>query len=380
MSTRCCAAVVASLILSASGVQAEAPGLSDPEATPETQALFANLKRVAGRPEALFGQQNPDVFGLGWSGRAGRSDVKTAVGVYPALYGYDLLMLFHGKQAPDAEGLLRRRIEEAYRRGGVITISWHMWNPATGRNFYDDAPAVRTILPDGEHHAAYLEKLDRAAAFFRSLEGPSGEAVPVLFRPFHEHTGSWFWWGQDRCSREEFVALWRLTVARLREHHGLHNLLYVYSPSFNASARAGDDTAAHMMERYPGDACVDVIGLDSYHGAERQMREAAKRGLPIVVREAECRGKIPAYTEFGVRKGLRQAWNRSYYTDLAEAIRSAPDACRIAYLMVWQNRDEKSAYWVPCRPGDPHLPDFQAFYRDPLTLFADTAPPMYDLP
>lgn len=361
------------------GVSAEVSGPSDSQATMATRALQMNLKQVAQERKVLFGQQNTDVFGLGSSGQPDRCDIKTAVGCYPAVYGYDLLMLFHSKQVPDAEARLRQRIRAAYERGGVITISWHMWNPLTGKNFHDPTPAVHTILPGGKHHQSFLSQLEQVAAFFASLKGPRGEAIPILFRPFHEHTGSWFWWGQDQCSRDEFVQLWQLTVRRLREHHGLHQLLYVYSPSFNASVRTGGDAVSHMMARYPGDAYVDVIGMDSYHADAKQMEDAVERGLSIVVQEAERRGKIPAYTEGGVRNGLSGAWNHTYYTDLANSIKSNEMAWRIAYLMVWQNRDRQSAYWVPCQNGDPNLMDFQLFHRDPLTVFADSLPPMYQM-
>ncbi len=364
------------VLVTTTGVDANESCVSDPKATKQARTLFDNLNRVASQTHFLFGQQNADVFGLGWSNEPNRCDVKTAVGAYPAVYGYDLLFL-HSKQPKEGEKLIGQRIQEAYCRGGVITVSWHMWNPLTGESFHDATPAVHTILPGGEHHTRYMEQLGQVAAFFNSLTGPDGEAIPVVFRPFHEHTGSWFWWGQDQCSRDEFIALWQFTVSRLRDYHGLHQLLYAYSPSFNASLRAGDDAATHMMARYPGDDYVDVIGMDSYHANAQQMQDAVSHGLPIVVREAERRGKIPAYTEGGVRKGLGNAWNDTYYTDLAKAISADPAAPRIAYFMVWQNRDLKSAYWVPCSADDPNLPDFKRFYVDPLTVFGDTVPSMY---
>lgn len=68
-----------------------------------------------------------------------------------------------------------------------------------------------------------------------SLRTDAGEYVPVLFRPFHEHTGNGFWWGKGNCTAEEYIALWRFTLEYLRDTKGVHNLLYVYSPDIVSS-------------------------------------------------------------------------------------------------------------------------------------------------
>lgn len=60
--------------------------------------------------------------------------------------------------------------------------------------------------------------------------------VPVLFRPWHEHTGSWFWWGEKLCTPEEYKALWHMTVDILRSD-GVDNALYAYSPAVNRKIR-----------------------------------------------------------------------------------------------------------------------------------------------
>lgn len=77
--------------------------------------------------------------------------------------------------------------------------------------------------------------------------------VPVLWRPLHEAEGGWFWWG--RAGSGVFVQLWRMLYARLVEHHGLRNLVWVYTS-------AGDCCTSHAW--YPGDHVVDVIATDAY--------------------------------------------------------------------------------------------------------------------
>lgn len=97
-----------------------------------------------------------------------------------------------------------------------------------------------------------------SGGFFAGLKAADGTLAPVLFRPFHEHTGSGFWWGEAQCTPDEYRALWRFTVEYLRDVKRVHNLLYVYSPDLYRDAE-------HYMERYPGDEWVDVLGLDAYH-------------------------------------------------------------------------------------------------------------------
>ena len=145
--------------------------------------------------------------------------MKTTCGDYSAVYGWDLVQT--GKK-PE---VFARLIAEAFARGGVQTFSWHLWNPVTGKNFYDCTPAVAAILPGGTKHDAYRAQLKTVADFFTSLKAKDGRPIPIIFRPFHVHTGSWFWWGQKHCSKDEYIALWRFTVKHLRDELGLHQAL-----------------------------------------------------------------------------------------------------------------------------------------------------------
>src|SRR5437773_12322515 len=116
--------------------QPRGPALVDPHATAETRALFVNLRRLAGKA-LLFGHQDDLAYGVQWFNEPGRSDVKETAGSYPAVYGWDVGGLERevGENL-DAVAFERQRgwIAEGYRRGGVITLSWHMRNPVTGGN------------------------------------------------------------------------------------------------------------------------------------------------------------------------------------------------------------------------------------------------------
>jgi mannan endo-1,4-beta-mannosidase len=359
--------------------------LVDPRATPETRALFTNLRALA-RDRLLFGHQDDLAYGYTWVGESGRSDVKESAGSYPAVYGWDVGDLEHDAQTNlDRVRFERMRawILEGYRRGGVITVSWHMDNPASGGNSWDTTKAVSTILPGGAKHATYRQWLDRLGAFAKSLRGPgrSGREspVPIVFRPFHEMTGSWFWWGGRNTTPEEFRRLWRYTVHYLRDTLDVHTFLYAYSPN-----AVGDETRAKFLEMYPGDEYVDVLGLDEYFTPPRpgapDQAAALTQHLRAVVEIAEARGKIPALTETGYETIPDSTW---WTGTLLPAIERDSVARRIAWVLVWRNanraRESRDHFYAPY-PGHPSAADFKRFRDHPFVLFEDELPDLYATP
>jgi len=352
------------------------PVLTDPDATYETKALFLNLDRLR-HNHVLFGHQDALAYGVYWRGEAGRSDVKEVTGSYPAVYGWDIGHIELGK----TENLdrvnfdeMRRHIQDAYRRGGIITISWHLDNPYTGASSWDETPTVEHILPGRSHHADFLIYMHRMADFLASLTDDKGRPIPIIFRPWHEHTGFWFWWSGQYTKDDEYVQLWRFTVEFLRDERNIHHLLYAYSPSNTGFESTWD--------YYPGDEWVDIIGIDDYFMMRTgEDREADIVGfsnkLREVVLEAEKRGKIPAFTETGIETIPDPLW----FTDfLLRGIMSDEITKRIAYVLVWRNSnnatDRQDHFYVPY-PGHPAAADFQAFYAHPFTKFESDLPNMY---
>jgi mannan endo-1,4-beta-mannosidase len=352
------------------------PVLADKAATPQTRALFRNLLALA-PSRTLFGHQNTLAYGHDWVDEPGRSDVKEVAGAYPAVYGWDVMDIFgttdRFRYDPVRADRLRRWILEGYARGGVITLSWHMPNPVARTDAWDvKTRAVERILPGGDHHAAYLEQLDTAARFFASLRAQDGTMVPVIFRPYHEHTGSWFWWGRDHASVDQFVALWRMTVARMRDHHRLHNLLYAYSTDVF-------DSEAAYLERYPGDDVIDVLGFDDYHGIKsRETLPKFEARLKMLVTMARARRKIPAVTE----TGLEAIPNPIWWTDvLGRGLNADPAGAGIAWVLVWRNanraRENREHFYAPY-PGQASAEDFVRFTRHPRILLENELPDLYD--
>ena len=348
--------------------------LVDAQATKETQALFLNLKNSMGQ-RILFGHQDDLAYGVTWKDwHKKRSDVKDVCGKYPAVFGWELGQL--GRYSHNLDSVvfdnMKDWIKEAYKMGGINTISWHMDNFATGGNAWDVGEnVVATLLPGGANHEAYKAKLDLFAEFVQDLQVGFlfKKDIPIVFRPFHEHTGGWFWWGQPHCSPDEYKALWRFTVQYLRDEKGLHNLLYCYSPDI---IRDRD----HYLECYPGDEYVDILGLDDYHDVgENGNPEELTRRLRIVVQLAEEKGKVAALTETG-REAIPVAdwWTRT----LLEPIQSDPVASRIAWLLVWRNA-RPTHHYAPY-PGHSSVPDFIKFFNDPVTAFQGEYPNFYRIP
>src|SRR4051812_24228249 len=146
---------------------------ADKQATKETVALYHNLKRLL-QKGIMFGHQDDLAYGVGWKYIPGKSDVKEVTGDYPAVYGWELgrLELDHAVNIDSVPfNKIQQYITDIYNRGGVITISWHLNNPLTGKTAWDPAPGtVASVLPGGEKNDAYKSWLDKVAAFIVSLK------------------------------------------------------------------------------------------------------------------------------------------------------------------------------------------------------------------
>ena len=176
--------------------------LAESGRTQRTENLLANLREISANGY-LVGHQDDPVYGVGWVGDSCRSDVKSVCNDYPAVIGFDLGHLELGDSL-NLDGVpfdrMKQEIIRQYDRGGMVTLSWHLDNPLTGGSAWvkpdsltdQEKQTVASVLEGGECHDKFLGWLDTLASFLNSLETPYGVKVPVLFRPWHEHTGSWF--------------------------------------------------------------------------------------------------------------------------------------------------------------------------------------------
>ncbi len=345
----------------------------DPQASLKTKALLFNLKNLA-QDHILFGHQDALAYGVNWKDwHKQRSDVKDIIGKHPAVFGWDVSKIGrypHNIDTVDFDSM-KEWIKEAYKMGGINTISWHMDNFHGGDSWTVGKKVVKSILPGGDKHVEYKAKLDLFADFVKDLKVGFlfKEQIPIVFRPFHEHTGSWFWWGRKHCTADEYIALWRFTVDYLHQEKEIHNLLWVYSPDV---FRDKD----HYLEYYPGDEYVDILGLDDYHdvGSHGNPKKLTSR-LKQLVDLAKEKDKIPALTETGFESIPDESW----WTDtLLENIVKDSAASKIAWLLVWRNA-RKDHHFGPF-PGHLSAPNFTEFANSPIVLFSDDLPDLYNLP
>lgn len=328
--------------------------------TPETENLLHSLKKMP-QHGIMFGHHDDPLYGIGWEGDEGRSDVKSVCGDYPAVMSFDIGRIELGRdKSLDKISFdkIRKEIINQYHRGGMSTISWHLDNPVTGGDSWDvsDTTVVASVLPGGVNHEKFLGWLDIVATFMHSLQTEEGVKIPILFRPWHEHTGSWFWWGQKLCTAQQYKALWRLTYDRLNEKK-VNNLLYAYSPGSEPR------TPAEYLERYPGDDIIDLIGVDCYQFDQQVYIEQMNHSLRIVAEVAQTHNKAMAVTETGYETIPDPVW---WTKTLLPILKNYP----VSYVVAWRNARERENHYYAPYPGQISADDFVEFYQDPKTLFA----------
>jgi mannan endo-1,4-beta-mannosidase len=338
------------------------------------QALLATLTKTSESGIILYGHQDDILYGHAWNAERGRSDVKDVCGDYPAILGIEI----GGVELQQTESidrvkfdLIREAVADHHKRGGITTISWHLANPLTDGNSWDIScdTVVRSILPTHSLNEKFNGYLKNLADFLLSLRDENGELIPLIFRPWHEHTGSWFWWGHNFCSAEEYVALWNMTKNYLN-NAGLDNLLYAYSPNLGVDKQT-------YMERYPSDEIIDILGIDIYQFVKKDsVGEIIDLGDELFMAETD---KVLAFlTELGAEHhkpiaftetGLEGLPNPEWWTKtLLPVIGKYP----IAYVLTWRNAHDRPEHFYAPFPNSPSAEDFIKFYNSSKTGFLKT--------
>lgn len=339
----------------------------DPDATKKTVYLLQNLYQIAERG-VMFGHQDDQAYGVGWHAEDGRSDVLETAGKYPAVHGWDLGKDLSSDMNIDSVNYdnMKRWIKAAYRRGGINTFSFHMDNLTSGGDSWDKTPSVKDILPGGAKHDKFLGQLDLLAGFVMDCKG-----IPMIFRPWHEHNGNWFWWGKGNCTEDEYKQLYRFTVEYLRDVKGVHQLLYAFSPD-RSQMPLDENAEANYLYGYPGDDYVDIIGLDNYGdvGRNSMMPLTAQKknfteSLKLITKLANEKGKVAALTETGLESVKKKDW---FTNIILNPIKENEGEIAIAWVLVWRNSNMKNHYYAPY-PGHESVEDFRVFEADELTIF-----------
>lgn len=343
-----------------------APKAVDPEVSPETANLLTNLHKLAWETDKIiFGQEFPLSYQKEMKGinDPNTSDVKDVVGDHPGVHGSD----FHFLIDKDPHERMAHKIAAltAYESGAILTFDYHWLGKYGETHSWDknDAKILYNVVHDNDKTGDvtwFYQHLDEV------LEVVNNDLqFPIVFRPFHEMNGNWFWWGSKlKGGPETYRRAYQILVEYMSERTDY--LLFCWSP---------DKT--FDLEYYPGNEYVDVIGFDGYGQGDPKTTwftvEDMVGGLEKAVDFAEKNGKVAAFTEtgFGTTSNIDYHtsqpdwWNSS----VLEPILASEKASKIAWVLTWINANWSGPY-VPYS-GSPQASkeSFQKFYDHESTLF-----------
>jgi mannan endo-1,4-beta-mannosidase len=237
------------------------PGGADPvnpNASPEARALLKYLYSISGQ-YILAGQHNYPNSIARWTDRA-----YDLTGKYPALYGEDFG--FSGgddKDSVEARPAMLAEVERQWKNGAVVTLTWHAVRPTDDEpvTFRDSVQGHLTdfewkelLTPGTTLYRRWCAQVDVIAGYLKQLQAAR---VPVLFRPYHEMNGNWFWWG-GRPGPNGSIALYRQLYGRFVTYHGLDNIIWVWN------VNAPSQSAGPIGDYFPGREYVDFATEDIY--------------------------------------------------------------------------------------------------------------------
>ncbi len=194
--------------------------------------------------------------------------------------------------------LTNKVIKSYYSKNGLVNLSLHFINPQNGGSaWFKEIDFDSVLIKDSRVHKNFVRELDSVAVGVKDL---CDAGVMVMFRPFHEMSGGWFWWGEQ----ERFVELWTFTYDYIVTKKGLDNLLWCWSPSCQHT---------DLDKYYPGDEYVDVVGLDAYtpdlpKKAQAAYQKIIEYGKPFGWTEYGCQGGPVFYQEIDFDYSIFLDW------------------------------------------------------------------------
>ena len=228
--------------------------LCDPKASDEVISVINYLAKVSGN-RILTGQHTQT------KEQAEIKKIFEITGKTPALCGFELLAYSPNinyeesdeeclTEVRENEGTIETAMQWAKEKKGLITFTWHWFSPlgGKGKSFYTkntDFDTNRAIIESTAENKALISDMDHMAELLKPFRD---NHIPILWRPFHESEGKWFWWGSE--SYKISAQLYRIMYDRFSRVHALNNLIWVW----NSPIPSG----------YPGDDVVDIISRDDY--------------------------------------------------------------------------------------------------------------------
>jgi len=249
---------------------------ANPNTSAKARAILNYFQNLSGRTDKRVVSGQFTNYGQGADARL-LDAVYQKTGHWPGMVGADYADFRSGKLHCKT---VNKLAIDYWNQGGLVTISAHLYNPARpgGGGLRDKGVDLNQIITSGnEVYTRWMEELDTLAAGLKELKDAG---VVVLWRPFHEMNGGWFWWGAKEPAA--FIKVWRHMFDYFTKTKRLDNLLWVYAPNH------GSNTAAY----YAGDRYVDIVGLDAYTDF---VDKKHIKGYEEVIRL----GKPFGFTEFG---------------------------------------------------------------------------------
>ena len=227
---------------------------------------------------------------VAWTGQTDIAEFYNRSGHYPAIGGFDMLFAVGGRHEEGwFKGYTENNLvmtEELWNKGGIPTFTWH-WKVGedtifyTKANGYKNAGCTEGVTKTADNNTCFnytlaftdstckeintsseiyqniVNDVDIVSNYFLQLQEKD---IAVVWRPLHEASGGWFWWGV--ASAECYVQLYRLVFDRMVNTNGVKNLLWVWN--INTDPTYGYDYSALNGAWYPGDEYVDIVAVDIY--------------------------------------------------------------------------------------------------------------------
>lgn len=312
----------------------------------------------------MFGHQNDTFYGTTWEFEADKSDTRLVTGDYPALMGFELGGIESGDEkncdsVPFEQ--IRREAIKHYLRGGILSFSWHPRNPATGGSSEDvsDTATVSSLLAGGARAELFQSWTNRVIEFLQSIKASDGRHPPFILNPWQDCNSSRFWWGQDNCTPQQYKALWNLFQDRVNAAMP-NNVIWAFSADLYGTWDPS------LLERYPGDSRVFLLGIDACQtDREKEFVKRLDERLATAHGFAQKHKKLMALTECGYRNSPDGTW-------WTRVLKPVVEKYPVSYILSGTNRREE--HYGPA-PDLQTQEDFVRFYEAPNTLFLGDVSP-----
>lgn len=226
-------------------------------ATKEAKNLIQHIYNLDGKllsGQHSFNEQPEKYYNL----------AQEITGKFPMVWGTDL---YWNREENPSDRIVDAAIKK-HNEGAIITLMWHVGRPIDEtpyrwfenvQNELDDKQWRELTTQGTEMHTKWLAQVDTIAETLKKIQEAK---IPVLWRPYHEMNGVWFWWG-NKPGEDGFIKLWKMLYDRLTNHHNINNLIWIWNA--NNPRDIPYDEAFDFKDFYPGAEYVDILATDIYH-------------------------------------------------------------------------------------------------------------------